>query len=135
MSLGAHDEEISAIMNHNFDDDSGIARYLNGGKTMPNTSKNIASPKNLNEEFKNSQFLKACDSPNISGKGLNSHQKKEIAKSYDKSDLMKARKHKRAIKKASPLNEKHKNEIIKTISNKIRDSYMKNHMQGSYEPK
>ena len=101
---------------------------------MPNTSKNLASPKNLDEELKNNQFLN-CDSPHISGKGAATHQRKEVVHSYDKSDLMKARKQKRAIKKASPLNDKHKNEIIKTISNKIKDSYMKNHMQGSYEPK
>lgn len=126
MSLGGHDEEISAIMHHNFDEDSGIAHYLKGGKTMPNTSKNVTSPKNLDEEFKN------CDSP--SSKDLNP-PKKNLTYSYDKSDLLKARKHKRAIKKASPLNDKHKNEIIKTISNKIKDSYAKNHMQGSYEPK
>lgn len=38
-----------------------------------------------------------------------------------------------ASKKEMAITDNHKNDIIKTISNKIKDSYMKNYHQGSYE--
>lgn len=134
-SMKGTTEEVNATIEHNL----GKGRDDNVGnkveKTMPNTSKNIASPKNLSSNFKSSPASNKCESPSLSEKNVKGKAKRDISYSNDKGHVQKARKNKRAVKKASPIRDDQKNEIIKTISNKIKDSYFKNNLDGSNQHK
>lgn len=133
MSLNHNSDEINVLIRHNFDDES-IPNQLHSKNPMPHSSKNKQKP-DTNAGFKEHTKLKAAESPYLSEKTLSNKKDKDKSQTYDNSDILRKRREKRASKKGSSLNDKHKNEIIKTISSKIKDSYLKNYHQGSYEHK
>ena len=57
-------------------------------------------------------------------------ERNNINKTQEISDL-----HKIKNQKAKSLTEKHKNDIVAQLKNKIINSYMKNNMKGNYKHK
>lgn len=135
MSLNHASEEISALIRHNLVDEESIPNQLHISKKnikdVKSKSKNDAKSKG---RFKSSARLKAAESPGLVEKS-SGKLTKDISHTYDNSDAHKASSTKNIGKKGTSLNEHHKSEIIRTISNKIKDSYLKNLGQGQDEHK
>lgn len=133
MSLNHASEEISVLIRHNLVDEESIPNQLHVSKknTQTNKSKSKHDSKSK-DRFKSSARLKAAESPSLVEKS-SGKMTKDISHTYDNSDAHKQGSNKKAGKKGTSLNEHHKNEIIRTISNKIKDSYLRNLGSGQDE--
>ena len=83
--------------------------------------------------FKTTGKIIPPESPSLSIENEDGGLKENYIKQTDNERNSSSKKWKRVTKKFKDITEKHKNDIIKTITNKIKDSYMKNNLQGSYE--
>jgi hypothetical protein len=122
VSLKNCTDEISNLVKNNVDDES-IPNQLHHGKSLPHS--NTKEKKVTKTKFRD---LHKTTSPTKT-----KSSKKDATQTYDNSDMIRQRKDKRAVKKDMAITENHKNDIIKTISNKIKDSYLNNFKQGSQE--
>ena len=106
-------------------------------QTHSSSSKTKETPSKRKALFKtNNKLAPPPESPSLS---IENEEEKKLKKTDNKSKNNTAssfnKKCKKVAKKSKNITDKHKNDIIKTITNKIRDSYMKNNLQGSYKNK